>query len=49
VNPNDPIPFIIFGPGNPNIVHKTNEWIFIEQVFVATELLTKALLKTYIK
>jgi len=49
VAPNDPIPFIIFGPGNPNVVHKINEWISLDQVFQATELLTKALLKTYIE
>ena len=49
VNSYDTIPFVIFGPGNPNIVHKINEYISIEQVFQATELLTKALLKTYLK
>ena len=49
VRKNDPIPFIIFGPGDPNIVHKINEWISLEQVFKATELLTKALLITYIQ
>ncbi len=49
VNPNNPIPFIIFGPGNPNIIHKVDEWISIEQVFKAIELLTKAFLKTYTK
>ncbi|MFX1280554.1 MAG: M20 family metallopeptidase [Promethearchaeota archaeon] len=41
------IPFIIFGPGNPKDVHKLNESISIDQVYSATEYLTRALLKTY--
>jgi succinyl-diaminopimelate desuccinylase len=49
VSPDKPIPFIIFGPGDPSVVHKINEYISIEQVFKATELLTKALLNTYNK
>lgn len=49
VNPTDFIPFVIFGPGDPNIVHKPNEWIQLEQVFHATEFLIDALTKTYLK
>ncbi|MBW2978350.1 M20/M25/M40 family metallo-hydrolase, partial [Candidatus Woesearchaeota archaeon] len=47
VDQHNPIPFVIFGPGNPNIVHKIDEWISLEQVFQATEFITKTLLKTY--
>jgi succinyl-diaminopimelate desuccinylase len=43
----NPVPFVIYGPGNPNNVHKINESISLEQVFVATEMLTNALLETY--
>ncbi|MFW9901789.1 MAG: M20 family metallopeptidase [Candidatus Thorarchaeota archaeon] len=49
VDPTNPIPFIIFGPGSPDVVHKINEWIALDQVFKATELLTRALLNTYIE
>ncbi|MFX1378829.1 MAG: M20 family metallopeptidase [Promethearchaeota archaeon] len=49
VDPNNPIPFVIFGPGNPNVIHKINEWVLLEDIFRATELLTSSLLKTYIK
>ncbi len=44
-----PIPFLIYGPGNPNDVHKINESISLEQVYKATEYLNEALLKTYFK
>jgi len=44
-----PIPFIIFGPGDPNNIHKIDEYIELEQVFQATEYLTNALLQTYSK
>ena len=49
VNLNKPIPFVIFGPGNPTNIHKENEWVSLEQVFHATEFLTETLLETYIK
>ncbi|NVM38454.1 MAG: M20 family metallopeptidase [Candidatus Lokiarchaeota archaeon] len=49
VNPSNFIPFVIFGPGDPNIVHKPNEWIQLEQIFYATEFLIDALKKTYLK
>ncbi|MFX1343812.1 MAG: M20 family metallopeptidase [Promethearchaeota archaeon] len=45
----NPVPFLIYGPGNPNNVHKINESISIEQVYRATECLNEALLKTYLK
>jgi len=44
---NNPIPFVIFGPGDPNNIHKIDEFIELEQVFQATEYLTNALLQTY--
>jgi len=49
INPTNFIPFVIFGPGDPNIVHKPNEWIQLEQVYQATEFLIDALTKTYSK
>ncbi|MFX0041046.1 MAG: M20 family metallopeptidase [Promethearchaeota archaeon] len=47
VNQKNPIPFVIFGPGDPKVVHKANEWVHLEQVFQATEFLTAALINTY--
>ncbi|MFW9879055.1 MAG: M20 family metallopeptidase [Candidatus Thorarchaeota archaeon] len=44
----NPIPFMIYGPGNPNDVHKINESISFDQVYKATENLSVALLKTYL-
>lgn len=49
INVDHPIPFVIFGPGNPNNIHKIDEFIELEQIFQATEYLTHALLQTYIK
>lgn len=49
ISPTNFIPFVIFGPGDPNNVHKPNEWVQLEQVFQTTELLTEALIKTYLK
>ncbi|MFX0003010.1 MAG: M20 family metallopeptidase [Candidatus Hodarchaeota archaeon] len=46
-NQKNSIPFIIFGPGDPRVVHKPNEWVSLKQVFQATEYLTSALIKTY--
>ena len=49
ININNPIPFVIFGLGDPNNIHKIDEYIELEQVFQATELLTNALLQSYSK
>ena len=49
INPTNFIPFVIFGPGDPNNVHKPNEWVLLEHVFQTTEFLTEALIKTYLK
>ncbi len=45
----NPIPFVIYGPGDPRNIHKTDEYIEIEQIFKAIEHLTTALLRTYLK
>ncbi|MHA1804539.1 MAG: M20 family metallopeptidase [Promethearchaeota archaeon] len=42
-----PIPFMIFGPGNPDVIHKINESIHIHDIFKGADALTRALLKTY--
>jgi succinyl-diaminopimelate desuccinylase len=42
------IPFVIFGPGNQDAVHKPNEWIKIEELFQTTQFLVDALTKTYL-
>jgi succinyl-diaminopimelate desuccinylase len=47
INPDDPIPFVIYGPGNPSEAHKINESISLQQIFKATEILSRALVKTY--
>jgi succinyl-diaminopimelate desuccinylase len=49
ITPENPIPFVIYGPGNPNDVHKINESISLEQVYRATENLNESLIKTYLK
>lgn len=43
----NPVPFVIFGPGNPKDAHKENESIEIEHIFQAAEILTETLLETY--
>lgn len=40
----NPVPFVIFGPGNPQNVHTSNESIKLDQVFLATNYLTRCLL-----
>ena len=48
VSSNKSIPFVIFGPGNPTIIHKENECVSLKQVFQSSELLIKALLETFL-
>jgi succinyl-diaminopimelate desuccinylase len=48
ITPNNPIPFIIFGPGNHKAIHNVNESISLNQVFEAAEYLNRALLETYL-
>lgn len=47
INPDNPIPFVIFGPGDPSIAHTVNEYIEINSVLRSTDVLTRALLETY--
>jgi len=49
INSKNPIPFLIYGPGDPKNIHKTEEYIEIEQIFKTIEHLTSALLLTYLK
>ncbi|MHA2006007.1 MAG: M20 family metallopeptidase [Promethearchaeota archaeon] len=49
IDPSNPVPFVIFGPGDPENAHKVNESIEIEQVFQSIEILTETLLETYLK
>ncbi|MFX0057085.1 MAG: M20 family metallopeptidase [Candidatus Hodarchaeota archaeon] len=49
VDSKNPVPFVIYGPGDPAVVHRENEHVKIEDVYEATNLLTKALLQTYLK
>ncbi|MFX1496414.1 MAG: M20 family metallopeptidase [Promethearchaeota archaeon] len=44
---NNKIPFVIFGPGNPQVVHSIDEYIELDSVFKSTELLTESILQTY--
>jgi succinyl-diaminopimelate desuccinylase len=48
IQPKNSIPFLIYGPGNPEVVHKENEHILLEDIFKSIELLTKTLLKSYL-
>jgi len=49
LKPKNSVPFVIYGPGDPAVVHKENEYVKIDDVYKATEFLTKALLQTYVK
>lgn len=49
IDPKDPIPFIIFGPGDPKIIHGYDERVKIKDVCNATKFLTRALISTYSK
>jgi succinyl-diaminopimelate desuccinylase len=49
INPKRPVPFLIFGPGDAQVVHRENEFVEIEDLVKSIDYLTKALLKTYLK
>lgn len=49
LKPKTSVPFVIYGPGDPAVVHKENEYVKIDDAYKATEFLTKALLQTYVK
>jgi succinyl-diaminopimelate desuccinylase len=48
INPKKPISFVIYGPGDPEVIHKENEYIVLEDIFKSIEYLTKTLLETYL-
>jgi succinyl-diaminopimelate desuccinylase len=47
IDPNETIPFILYGPGDPEVIHSTNEYVQLENLYKSTEYLTKALLKSF--
>lgn len=49
VQKKNPVPFVIYGPGDPRVIHKPNEYIMIEDVVKSTEYLSQALLQTFLK
>ena len=49
VQKKNPVPFVIFGPGDPKVIHKPDEFINIEDVIKSSEYLSQALLETYLK
>ncbi|MFW9949015.1 MAG: M20/M25/M40 family metallo-hydrolase, partial [Candidatus Thorarchaeota archaeon] len=48
INPKMPIPFLIYGPGDPKIIHKENEYVLLEDIFKSIDYLCEAFLKTYL-
>ncbi|MFX0048790.1 MAG: M20 family metallopeptidase, partial [Candidatus Hermodarchaeota archaeon] len=49
VQKRNPVPFVIYGPGDPRVIHKYNEYIKVSDVIKSSEYLSKALLQTYIE
>jgi len=47
IDPDKSIPFVIFGPGDPSIAHTVNEYIELDSLLRATDVLTRAFLETY--
>lgn len=43
------VPFVIYGPGDPGVIHKPDEYIILEDISKATEDLTQALIQTYLE
>ena len=43
------IPFVIYGPGDPGVIHKPDEYIKIDDVIKSTEYLSQALIRTYLE
>ena len=41
------VPFVIFGPGDPVHIHKNDERVNFEDVFIASKTLIDTLLMTY--
>ena len=49
INPKRPVPFLIYGPGDAQTIHRENEFIVIKDLVKSVEYLTQAFLKTYLK
>jgi len=49
VQKKNPVPFVIYGPGDPGVIHKPDEYIILEDISKATEHLTQALIQTYLE
>lgn len=49
VDPQNPIPFIIFGPGDPERIHKIDEYVPLEQIYSCSEYLLKAIIDEFHK
>lgn len=49
ISVNSPIPFVIFGPGDPNNIHRIDEFIELEQMFQAKEFLINHSYKLIVK
>jgi succinyl-diaminopimelate desuccinylase len=49
VQKKNPVPFIIYGPGDPRVVHRQDEHIKIEDVIQSKQYLTQALLQTFLQ
>ena len=43
------VPFVIYGPGDPGVIHKPDEYITVEDVIKSTEYLSQALIQTYLE
>jgi succinyl-diaminopimelate desuccinylase len=43
------VPFVIYGPGDPRVIHKPDEYIEIEDVIKSTDYLYQALIRTYLE
>jgi succinyl-diaminopimelate desuccinylase len=48
VQKKNPVPFVIYGPGDPSVIHKPDEYIIIEDIIKSKEFLTQALLQTFL-
>ena len=48
INPKRPIPFLIYGPGDAQVIHRENEYVEIKDLVKCIDYLTKAIIKTYL-
>ena len=47
ISQDNPIPFVIFGPGDNKIIHQSNEFVPMKQVMNVAKIISEALIKTY--